>query len=134
MAHTTTARATQTRNGELFHVMLTATENGLCPPGSILCISTSTGDGGRPTAVTHTRVLGIVDSVETDSTTAGRKLVDVRRMVSGLYNNSGTSAVTKAHEGAVATIEDNQTIAAPGGTITGGIIIEVTSAGVWVQF
>ena len=134
MAHATTNRDTQIRNGDLFRVMLTATENGLCPVGTILCISTSTGDGGRPTAVTHTRVLGIVDALETDSTTAGRKLVDVRREVSGLFANSATSAVTKAHVGAVATIEDNQTIAAPGGTITGGTIIEVTAAGVWVQF
>lgn len=51
-----------------------------------------------------------------------------------LVKNSGTNALTDAHIGRAAFIEDNETVASSGGTnfVVAGIVEDVTSDGVWL--
>jgi hypothetical protein len=91
-------------------------------------------------APTSTRVLGVLHDQAADvvNTTGGDGAVTaiVTRGKAFEMSNSATNPVTAAHIGAVCTVEDDNTVSAPGtaGRVNAGRVVSVTSTFVQVYF
>lgn len=85
----------------------------------------ATAEGGH--------VVGLNEGVDIDNTRGddGDCQVEVTRACYAL-NNSDKAAITRAHIGQVAYVEDDNTVASVGTSIAGAIV-DITSEGVWVD-
>ena len=131
MAHATTHKTTRERDGGLFYdVPVASGEVGSIFVNTVAACNSS-GQLGRASNATYNRILGYIESVSADGTTA-----KVRRGRAIVIDNSATNAVTAAHVGQAAKIEDSQTAAAPATASlpAGGTILGLDTDGVWIFF
>lgn len=141
MAAATTSIDTPERSGAIFQGLDVKASTKLYA-GTLAAINAS-GNVLSAADAASIKVLGRVepnpDGVSGDydnsSGAAGDVKVTVKRGTFA-FNNSGTNAITKAHIGGIAYVEDNQTVASAGGTnsIKAGIILGIDASGkVWIN-
>jgi hypothetical protein len=85
-----------------------------------------------PATAAGKNVVGVSETFVDNRTGAdGDQTVNVRRSCFA-FNNSTTSAIARADIGAVAYVEDDNTVA-KAGTAIAGTIVDITDEGVWVN-
>lgn len=80
------------------------------------------------------RVVGRAETTVANAGSAGAATVEVKEGVF-LYNNSATDAVDADDRGKICFVEDDNTVSETGTThrVVAGRVVDVTSAGVWVD-
>lgn len=135
MSAATTARLTVTRQGKFYRAVPLAAAVNIFS-NTVGAVSTS-GTVGPVSNGTYNRILGIVEEgADNTAGSAGDKTVEIRRDITAIFENSGTTPVLAAHIGQTVKWEDNQTVAAPatGSLAAGGIIMGITTDGVEIYF
>lgn len=106
--------------------------------GAIVCIATATGYATKGSVSTTLKATGVAQATCDNSAGAnGDKSVKVRRGCFRLANSTAGDLITLADVNATAYIVDDQTVAKTNGGGTrsaAGIIRDVETAGVWVDF
>lgn len=124
----TESRNTPRRDGEQVGHPVAA--NTLIVIGGLVALN-ATGFAVPATAAGKNAV-GVSEIFADNSTGAdGDVTVNVRRSVFA-FNNSATSAIARTDIGAVAYVEDDNTVA-KAGTAVAGTIVDITDEGVWVD-
>lgn len=130
-AATTVARDTQSRPGEIANYPMAAATT--IPLGAMVALDAS-GNAVNASDTAALRVVGRAEqTVNNSAGSAGDLTINVARGVF-LWANSGTQAVTAAYKDKFVYVEDNQTVAITStNKIVAGRVIEVATAGVWVD-
>jgi transcription elongation GreA/GreB family factor len=131
-ARNTPSRATQGVHATYFRLKMKASTT--IHKGSMVAVDDTTGLAEPATGASAKTVIGVAEESVT-SASSGTFYVQVRRGVF-LFANKAGDLVTDAMLGrALAYVEDDQTVRATGtGSVVAGKVIEVETAGVWVEF
>lgn len=130
----TADRNTPSRDGRVIPTKVAASTTIFM--GAIVALD-ATGFAQGGAAGTDLTYWGRADEFVDNSAGAdGDKEILVRRHTAFHWANSGSDPVTQASVGAVAYIEDDETVAATDGTGTlsaAGTVIYIDDAGVWIE-
>lgn len=73
------------------------------------------------------------ETVDNSGGSAGDLTIDVKRGVFK-FANSATNALTQAHVGTIAIVEDNETVASSASnSVKAGLVVEIETDGVWID-
>jgi len=127
----TTARDTHERAGDVIQLDVAASTKIYL--GSLVAVDSS--GNAKPGADTAglTGIGRAEQTVDNSSGSAGALKINVKRGVFR-FGNSGTNALTKAHIGTIAYLEDDQTVASSTNqSIKAGLVVGVETGGVWID-
>ena len=101
--------------------------------GGLVVVDNTTGLAEPATATTGKTPVGVAEETVT-SASSGTYMIQVRRGTFLFANKSGDLVTTAMLGRALAYVEDDQTVRATAtSTIAAGRVIEVETAGVWVE-